>query len=146
MVNNTLFIENCRRSHYITNNALMSYYVVQLQKTIMHGDTYMYPTSLSTYCYNMWLDFPKPANTHNVKECFSLPINSSINKPTNCHNITAKNWLVCFFWEVYQTSTGARVSIECHWLPCIGRHLAKNHHLTYSWCRLYGFSYILSHF
>ena len=35
-------------------------------------------------------DLPKSATyTHNSKEHFSSPINSSINKLTNCHNTTA---------------------------------------------------------
>ena len=35
----------------------------------------------------MWPDLPKPATyAHNGKEHFSSPIDSFINKPTNCHN------------------------------------------------------------
>ena len=33
-------------------------------------------------------------------------------------------WLVS---EACQSSTSARVSIECHWLACTGNHLAENH-------------------
>ena len=51
----------------------------------------------------LWLDSPKTATyAHNGKECFSLSIDSSINKLTNYHNTTANSWLVCFFWGLFQ--------------------------------------------
>ena len=45
---------------------------------------------------------PKPATyAHDGKECFSPPINISINKLTNYHNTTVKRWLICFFWGLF---------------------------------------------
>ena len=38
---------------------------------------------------------------HAIQECFSLPIDSSINKQTNYHNTTAKCLLVSFFWALF---------------------------------------------
>ena len=73
------------------------------------------------------------AKTHYVRtQCqrwVSLPIDSSINKLTICHNITAKVSRSAFA-EACQTSTSAWVSIECYWLACTGSHLAGKHHMT----------------
>ena len=45
----------------------------------------------------MWLNMPKSTTyKHNDKECFSLPIDISINKLTIYHNITARGWLFFF--------------------------------------------------
>ena len=39
--------------------------------------------------------------TWNIKDKFSLSINSSINKLTSYYNTTAKNQLVYFYWSVF---------------------------------------------
>ena len=57
-------------------------------------------------CYRfyqyMWPALPKPATyTHHVKEQFSLSMDSSINKLTNCQYTTAKCWQVCFCWSLF---------------------------------------------
>ena len=45
----------------------------------------------------MWTTLPKPATyAHYSKEKFSLSMDSSINKLTNCQYTTAKCWWVCF--------------------------------------------------
>ena len=54
---------------------------------------------LHTY---MWPALPKPATyIHHVKEHFSLSMDSSINKLTNCQYTTAKCWQVCFCWGLF---------------------------------------------
>ena len=57
-------------------------------------------------CYRfyqyMWPALPKPATyAHHVKEQFSLSMDSSINKLTNCQYTTAKCWQVCFCWSLF---------------------------------------------
>ena len=83
----------------------------------------------------MCLDLPKPTiNTRNGKECFSSPINSSINKLTNYHNTQKLSGLI-FLWlvsEAYQMSMSAQVFIDYHCLACTGSHLAEDHHLAHS--------------
>ena len=50
----------------------------------------------------MWPALPKPATyTHHVKEQFSLSMDSSINKLTNCQYTTSKCWQVCIFWSLF---------------------------------------------
>ena len=73
------------------------------QSTAITGVTlvsvYVCPHS---YIQHMWLDLPRLATyAHNGKEHFSSPIDSSINKLTNYHNITAKSWLVYFLWDLF---------------------------------------------
>ena len=66
----------------------------------------------------MWLDLPKPATyAHNYKECFSLPINSSINELTNT---TAKSWLVFFFWGLFLRPGRCPRVLKCSLMPLVG--------------------------
>ena len=63
---------------------------------------YVHKEAIVTIGPYMWPDLPKPATyAHNGKERFSSPIDSSINKLTNCHNTTTTSWLVCFFWGLF---------------------------------------------
>ena len=50
----------------------------------------------------LWPALPKPATyAHHVNEQFSLSMDSSINKLTNCQYTTAKYWQVCFCWGLF---------------------------------------------
>ena len=99
-------------------------------------------------CLYLWPDFWKlPHNyPHNGKEWFSSSIDCSINKLNIYQNTTPNSWHSVLFLklvsEACQMSMSNRMSIDhCHWLACIGSHLAGNHlwaHWRYtSWIYLY---------
>ena len=51
--------------------------------------------------------------THNGKERFSSPIYSTINKLTNCPNITTTSWPVCFLWGLFLRSVRHSRVLRC---------------------------------
>ena len=86
-------------------------------------------------CQNMHATF-----ACNVREWFSLPINSSVNKLTNYHNTTYKiltGYMVCFFWGLFLKPVRYPRGIGIHWMPLVSlyrySHLAGNHQLTCWW-------------
>ena len=98
----------------------------------------------------MWPDLPKPTTyTHNGKERFSSPIDSSINKLTNCHNTTATSWLVCFFWGLFLRPVRRPRVLGCSlnatgWLVQVATLLKITTWLVHDVG--HGFNYILWHF
>ena len=100
-------------------------------KTIMQ---YSFCAVLPSVMYHTIKCAQKQPHTHNGKEFFSSPINSSISKLNNNQNTTAQTLtgllllrLVC---EVCQISTSTWESIGCHWLSCISSYHGANHYTT----------------
>ena len=105
---------------------------------------------LLIFKHKMWPDLPKPATyAHNGKECFSSPIDCSINKLINCHNTTATSWLVCFFWGLFLRPVRRPRVFRCSlnatgWLVQAATMLKIITWLVHDVG--HGFSYILWHF
>ena len=97
--NSHLDMSNCYRTSRDSTTVMSGYWRVNWEKS--HAPTFNI-SHVIPHRFHMWPDLPKPATyAHNSKECFSSPIDSSINKLTNSHNTTATSWLVCFIWGLF---------------------------------------------
>ena len=102
----------------------------------------------------MWPDLPQPTTyACNCKDCFSSPIDSSINKLiTTIPQHHCQSWLVCFSCSLFLRTVRHPQVLECllnttGWLVQ-GSHLAGNCHLTCWWCKPFWVQWgsILGHF